>query len=558
MSEPSRRPHVPSGVSGGAPRSPREPESARAGEAGVTPGAPVAVRSVARVPASLPSSSLRHRQVIVVGAGPTGLLLAGDLAAAGVDTLLLERRGDASNLTRAFAVHARTLELLDARGLADDLVAAGQPVPGLRLFGQVQVDLSRLPSRYPFVLVLPQYLLEERLAERALASGVEFLAGQEVVDLRQTADVVTVVTRDADGRRHEFTADHVVGCDGAHSAVREALGLPFPGHSAVRSVMLGDVRLTEAPPEVLTVDAGPDGFAFLAPFGDGWYRVIAWDRRDQQDDDVPVDFDSLRDITRRVLGRDYGMSDPRWTSRFHSDERQVSDYRVGRVLLAGDAAHIHSPAGGQGMNTGLQDAANLSWRLALVAAGRLSVDVLDSYQRERHPVGQRALRASGGLLHLVMVSNPMSRWARDHLGIAVARFRPTATRIAGRISGLDVRYRTPGYAHSRVGERVGDCTVTTQDGTQQRLYETLRAGRFVVVLPPEDSHLASRVASDDSVAVLGGGATGEWLLVRPDGHVAAVITGADPDDRAQALRNELRRWCGAVPDPTGVVGEHRS
>jgi 2-polyprenyl-6-methoxyphenol hydroxylase-like FAD-dependent oxidoreductase len=488
----------------------------------------------------------RHRRVVVVGAGPTGLLLAGDLAAAGVETLVLERRGVASNLTRAFAVHARTLEVLDARGLADDLVAAGRPVRGLRLFARVELDLGHLPSRYPFVLVVPQYTLEQRLEERARASGAELLPGHEVVDLYQTGDAVHVLTRDPAGALESFTADYLVGCDGAHSAVRRALGLPFPGRAAVRSVMLGDVRLAEAPPDVLTVDAGPDGFAFLAPFGDGWYRVIAWDRHDQQDDDVPVDVDSLADLTRRVLGRDFGMSDARWTSRFHSDERQVPDYRVGRVLLAGDAAHVHSPAGGQGMNTGLQDAANLSWRLALVAAGRLPADALDGYQLERHPVGRRVLHASSALLRLAMLRNPVGRWGRDHLGVALAGFRPTAARLAGRISGLDVSYDRPAHEHPLVGRRMGDLEVV-RGGSPERLYETLRGGRFVVLLGPEDPLLGVHIDPGDGVAVVSRGTAGACVLVRPDGHVAAVLTDADPDDRARALREQLRRWCGAVP-----------
>ena len=486
------------------------------------------------------------RTVVIVGAGPAGLLLAGDLATAGVDTLVLERRSTGSNLTRAFAVHARTLEVLDARGLADDLVAAGRPVPGLRLFGRVQVDLSRLPSRYPFVLVVPQYTLEGLLEARARASGAELLGGHEVVDVRRGEDTVDVVSRDAAGVLHEVTADYAVGCDGAHSSVRRALGIPFPGRSAVRSVMLGDVRLSETPPEVLTVDAGPAGFAFVAPFGDGWYRVLAWDRDDQQDDDVPVDFDRFTDVVRRVLGSDHGMSDPRWTSRFHSDERQVPDYRVGRVLLVGDAAHVHSPAGGMGMNTGLQDAANLSWKLALVATGRASADLLDSYQLERHPVGRRVLRASSALLRLAMSTHPVSRWARDHLGVALTRFPPTASRIAARISGLDVSYDGPGRRHPRVGERIGDCEVVAQDGSRQRLYETLRAGRFVVLLAPEDPLLGA-AASEDGAVVVRGDTGGACLLVRPDGHVASVVTDPDPDDRARALREALRSWCAAEP-----------
>src|SRR5919108_1233361 len=325
--------------------------------------------------------------VLVVGAGPTGLLLAGDLAAAGIACTVLERRADESNLTRAFAVHARTLELLDARGIADDLVATGTTVGTLRLFGKFQLDLSRLPSRFPFVLITPQYHTERLLTERAAALGAEIAHGAEVVGLRQDGGGVEVDVRQQGGTTRTRRAAYLVGADGVRSTVRQALGLPFPGRAVVRSMILADVRLDHAPAEVLTANASGDAFAFVAPFGDGWYRVIAWDRRRQLPDGAPVDPAEPPDVTRRAPGTDLGMGDPRWMSRFHSDERQAPSYRVGRVFLAGDAAHVHSPAGGQGMNTGLQDAANLSWKLAQVVGGHASPELLDSYQAERHPVG---------------------------------------------------------------------------------------------------------------------------------------------------------------------------
>jgi 2-polyprenyl-6-methoxyphenol hydroxylase-like FAD-dependent oxidoreductase len=490
-----------------------------------------------------------RRQVVVVGAGPTGLLLAGDLAAAGVDTLLLERRATESNLTRAFAVHARTLEVLDARGLADDLVAAGRPVGGLQLFGRIRVDLSRLPSRFPFVLVVPQYEVERRLEARAVAAGAELRSGVEVAGLDQDADGVTLRVRDSSGAVTALTADFVVGCDGAHSTVRRLLGVQFPGRSVVRSVVLADVRLDVAPPDVLTVDAGPEGFAFLAPFGDGWYRVIAWDRADQRDDDEPVDLDELRDLTRRVLGTDYGMHGPRWMSRFHSDERRVPRYRVGRVFLAGDAAHVHSPAGGQGMNTGLQDAANLSWKLAAVVRGRAPEGLLDSYHRERYPVGGEVVRTSSALLHLAMLSGPVSRWVRDRVAAALTAFPPTGDRIARRISGLAFSYGGRGRGSRRGGRRVGDQPVRLADGTTRRLHEVLRNGGFVVLLPPGD-RLPDLGARDVcAVTVLGAGGEGTCVLVRPDGYVAAVVRDAAPDGRARRLEEALASWCG-TPTPS--------
>ena len=202
-------------------------------------------------------------EVIVVGAGPTGLMLAGDLARAGVGCTVLERRAEESNLTRAFAVHAQTLEMLDARGLADDLVATGARVSALRLFGKLEVDLSRLPTRFPYVLVTPQYNTERVLEERASALGMQIVRGAEVVDLRQDNDGVELEVRHEDGTLGTRRATYAVGADGVHSKVRQTLDLPFPGHSAVQSVMLADVRLSEAPEEVLTVNAAEIGRAHV-------------------------------------------------------------------------------------------------------------------------------------------------------------------------------------------------------------------------------------------------------------------------------------------------------
>src|SRR5215203_2256117 len=254
-------------------------------------------------------------EVLVVGAGPTGLMLAGDLARAGVDCTVLERRAEETNLTRAFAVHARTLELLDARGLADDLVATGVRVGALRLFGELEVDLSRLPTRFPYVLVTPQYHTEWVLEEHARALGVNIVRGANVVDLRQDTNGVELDVRYEDGSLGTRRAMYTIGADGVRSTVRKALALPFPGHSAIQSVMLADVRLSEAPEEVLTVNATGDGFIFIAPFGDGRYRVIAWDRRRELPDHAAVELEVSREIAARLLDTHYGMHEPLWLSR---------------------------------------------------------------------------------------------------------------------------------------------------------------------------------------------------------------------------------------------------
>ena len=467
-------------------------------------------------------------QVVVVGAGPSGLLLAGDLAAAGVSVTLLERRPEHdANLTRAFAVHARTLETLDARGIADQLATTGARVGALRLLGRLELDLSWLPSRYPYLLVTPQYETERLLEARALDQGADIVRGVEVQGLHQSADGVEVQTD-----RGTWRASYVVGTDGVGSTVRRALDMPFPGRSVVRSVMLADVKLADAPTDTLTVNAAGDAFGFLAPFGDGWYRVIAWDRHHQLPDDAPVALGELRAAMRRALGTDFGMHDARWTSRFHSDERQVPQYRSGRVFLAGDAAHVHSPAGGQGMNTGLQDAANLSWKLAAALHGWAPPGLLDTYQQERHPVGRLVLRLSGSLLRGA-TTPPVLLPAVRALAATAFRIPPLAHRAAGLISGIAISYPRPAGAHPLTGRRAPDVRLTRGG----RLYEALRGGRFVLVTTAETPSGTQRVLVHRPVVE-----RIPAMLVRPDGYVAWAAD--DPD--TTAVRTALRHH-----DPAG-------
>ncbi|MET9438602.1 FAD-dependent monooxygenase [Streptomyces sp. NPDC006551] len=453
--------------------------------------------------------------VLVVGAGPTGMLLAGDLAAAGLRVTLIERRPHGiSNITRAFAVHARTLEQFDARGLADDLIATGSPITGLRLFRRLSLDLSRLPSRFPYLLITPQYEVEKLLEHRAMSTGVEFRYGTELRTLSQDTDDVTARLTGPDGTPVTLRARYLVGADGVRSAVRTALGLPFPGISVIRSIVLADVRLANEPEELLTVNGTGDAFAFIAPFGDGWYRVMGWDRTRQVPDSEPVDLDEIRDIARRALGSDYGMHDARWISRFHSDERQAPAYRSGRVFLAGDAAHVHSPAGGQGMNTGLQDAANLSWKLAAVLRGDAPdpETLLDSYHAERHPVGAAVLRSSGAIIRLAMARGPLTRAARALAAHLLNALPAASAKAMGMISGI-------GIAYGREGRRVPDLTLR-----EGRLYELLRESRFVLIAPEGAQPVLPPTAPVSPARLV----RATWtdparrtaLLVRPDGYVS--------------------------------------
>lgn len=456
--------------------------------------------------------------VVVVGCGPTGLLLAGDLAQAGVPVTVLEKRPPGiSNLTRAFALHARTLEQLDMRGLADELESLGHPMTRLRLFDGLSLDLSGLPTRFPHVLVIPQYEVERVLQRRAREAGAEFRYEAEVTALTQDASGVTVLGRGMEPLR----AAYVVGADGMRSVVREAVGLPFPGRSVIRSVVLADVRLSEDPPDLLTAGTTGDAFALLIPFGDGYHRVVGWHRSHDVPDDAPLDLAEIQEIVRTALGRDYGMHEPRWLSRFHSDERQAPSYRAGRVFLAGDAAHVHSPAGGQGMNTGLQDAANLSWKLAAVLSGRADASLLDTYDTERHPVGRTVLRSSGTLIRLAMANRPWTRALRSTLTTLATHAPALRRRALHQVTGLGYSYG-PGPLP---GKRAPDIPLPGNT----RLYEALRGGNFVLLTqgPYEDvdrPHLT----------------TSQWpgprtLLIRPDGYIAWTAESPSSTELDRAL-----------------------
>jgi 2-polyprenyl-6-methoxyphenol hydroxylase-like FAD-dependent oxidoreductase len=471
--------------------------------------------------------------VIVVGAGPTGLMLAGELALAGVRCRVLERRNGQPNITRAFGVHARTLELLDARGLAEDLVPRGvqirqvAPVPGASL------DLREIETRFPMVLMVPQSGTEHLLEEWVTGLGVEVCYGSELVAMRQDSGGVELDVDGPAGIRTE-RAQYVVGCDGAHSTVRRLAGIEFAGKQYETHILLADVHLAEPPEDAFFVRTNVDGAVLVIPFGDGWFRVIAWDRRREDIPlEQPLDLREIGEAFHRIAGTDFGMGEARWKSRFLSERRQALHYRAGRVFLAGDAAHVHSPLGGQGMNVGIQDAVNLGWKLGAAVHGWAAPGLLDSYEAERHPVGAAVLKITDAFNQLVLGGGRVVQAVRRYVIRQVFRLRWSRRALAGRMTGIGIAYPHHRGEHAWVGRRMPD--VRCAEG---RLYALLRGGRFLL-LDTTGTDAGAEPWTDHVRTVTAAPAPGlpPRVLVRPDGYVAWAGEDALP---------ALAAWCGPV------------
>lgn len=410
-------------------------------------------------------------QVVIAGAGPTGLMLACELGLAGIDVLVLERLPEPRTVeSRAGGLHIRTMEVLDQRGLLDGFLERGRPRQDVHFSG-LGIDLSDMATRYPYALLILQAEVERLLEERAAQLGVRLRRDAEVTGLTQDGTGVTVEL--ADGSR--VRADYLVGCDGGRSTVRGLAGIGFPGTPATMTAMLGDVELAEPPAADIFQERREHGRFSVLSYGPGWYRVLTNEFDHVAGRDEPMTLETLRKAMLKIAGTDYGMHSPRWLSRHGDAARQADRYRVGRVLLAGDAAHIHFPAGGQGLNTGVQDAVNLGWKLAAVVRGHAPEPLLDTYHAERHPVAARVLhntRAQTALWRVDDHTSALRQTLDDLIGIDEVRLR-----LAGMITATDLRYPMEG-TDDLLGRRIPDLDL---DRGRGRVYELLHRAQAVLL-----------------------------------------------------------------------------
>ncbi len=413
---------------------------------------------------------MAEHAVVVAGGGPTGMMLAAELALAGIDVAVVEQRPDHVLVgSRAGGIHSRTIEVLDQRGVADRFLAEGQ-VAQAAMFGTTVVDMSDFPTRHPYSLGIWQNRIERILAEWIVELQVRIRYGCEVTGFSQDDSGVDVELSDGEGLR----AQYVVGCDGGRSVIRRAAGIEFPGWDPTKSSLIAEVEVTEEPPRGIRTDA--IGVHGLHRMEDGrTVRVVVTEGRLGPSTEPTLG--DLSEALITVFGTDFGVHSPTWISRFTDVTRQAESYRAGRVLLAGDSAHVHYPAGGQGLSLGVQDAVNLGWKLAQVASGTSQERLLDTYQDERHPVAARALQYT-------MASGMLQRGderTKALVGVVseLAAMDEPRRRLAGIVSGLDIAYDL-GTGHPLLGRRMPDLDLVIGDDLR-RVFTLLHGAEPVLV-----------------------------------------------------------------------------
>ena len=469
--------------------------------------------------------------VIVAGGGPTGVMLASELRLHGVEVVVLEREAEPTRVVRSLGLHVRSIEVLDQRGLLDRFLAHGQKYPLGGYFAGIDKPApERLDTAHPYILGIPQTVTDRLLTEHALELGSELRRGWELVGLSQDDQGVTVEV--ADGTR--LRSRYLVGCDGGRSTVRKLLGVGFPGESARVQWLLGEMQLTAPPEEVAAVVAEVrkthKGFG-VGPLGDGVYRVVVPAEGVAEDHSVPPTLEEVTQQLRVVAGTDFGVHTPRWLSRFGDATRLAERYRVGRVLLAGDAAHVHPPLGGQGLNLGIQDAFNLGWKLAAEVGGWAPAGLLDSYHTERHPVAAEVLDTTRALVELTSL-DPGPQAVRRLLA-QLMDLEEVNRYLIEKITAIGVRYDL-GQGHELLGRRLRDVGLK-----RGRLYGLLHRGRGLLLDQTGRLSVTGWADRVDHVVDVSEELEVPAVLLRPDGHLAWV--GDDQTD----LLSQLPNWFGA-------------
>jgi 2-polyprenyl-6-methoxyphenol hydroxylase-like FAD-dependent oxidoreductase len=499
---------------------------------------------------------MSEHAVVVAGGGPAGMMLAAELALAKVDVAVVERRPDHVLVgSRAGGFHSRTIEVLDQRGVADRFLAEGQVAQAAMLATTV-LDMSDFPTRHPYSLGIWQNEIERIMAEWIAELPVRVYYGCEVTGFAQDDTGVDVERVDGESLR----ARYLVGCDGGRSVIRRAAGIEFPGWDPTRSNLIAEVEMADEPElGVRRDDKGTHGIGRLeyevrdgeVVYSDeGPVRVVVTEQQLRPGSDP-----TLRDLSEALIsvyGTDFGVHSPTWISRFTDMTRQAAAYRAGRVLLAGDSAHVHYPAGGQGLSLGVQDAVNLGWKLAQVVNGTSPESLLDTYQDERHPVAARALQHTMAQTTLQR-QDPRMKALADVVSELASMDEPRK-HLAGIVSGLDIHYDL-GEGHPLLGRRMPDLDLATTGGPL-RVYELLHDAKPVLLNLGDPggfdvTQWADRVQMIDAeydgpweIPVLGAVVAPTAVLVRPDGYVAWVGDGTDT-----GLRDALTTWFGA---PTSI------
>ncbi|GLZ39904.1 FAD-dependent oxidoreductase [Actinokineospora sp. NBRC 105648] len=502
--------------------------------------------------------------VVVVGSGPTGLMLATELALAGVEVVVLERLAEPSGQSKALNLQPRTAEVFDLRGLMEPTREYAHGTWGSGHFGGRPLSYEGWQTRHPYQVNIPQAGVERVLEDRLAELGARVRRGHELLDFTQNDAGVTAAVRTTAGESR-IEARYLVGCDGGRSAVRKRLGVAFPGTDASQFAFVADVAFDALPAAVPTrlrsvSDAiakegnGKGGAGGLIPLGEpGLFRLIFNDpRAGQRDQAEPVSTAEVAAAVERLFGAGAVIAEIRWASRFTNVTRQVEHYRVGRVLLAGDAAHVHFPAGGQGLNLGVQDAMNLGWKLAAEVQGRAPAGLLDTYHSERHPVGARVLHNTRA--QSMPVDPAPETVAMSQLITELAKLPEANRHLAGMVSGFDIRYEVDGPDHPLLGGRLPDLELPL--GWASDLFHPGRG----VLLSTDPRYLELARPWSDRVDATTlpelPDLTADAVLVRPDGYVCWVAPAdgspSDTTDNTKRLDGALRTWFGRPQDTAQV------